>query len=90
MFAKNGVKNRELMLAIFRSTGVSVFWQRKRPLTNVFLEEKKKFAVGRVEQKILEELMTLSSGERTFVSVFSKKRKEFLPSMVAELGWAGS
>ena len=33
--------------------------------------------------------MILSSGERTFVSVFSKK-KEFLPSMVAELGWAGS
>ena len=37
-----------------------------------------------MEQKILEELMILSSGERTFVSVFSKKRRV----LTVHGGWA--
>ena len=67
------------MLAIFFFVLLGPLFLAKNtsPHKRVFFFEKKRknHAVGRVEQKILEELMILSLGERTFVSVFSKKRR---------------
>ena len=81
LFAKNGFKkNHELMLTIFVLL-VSLFFSKKTSLHKRVFEEKKKCRLLGRTKKILEESMTLPSGERTFVSVFSvislvfKKRK---------------
>ena len=62
----NGI---EVVLTIFKSTRVPVFGRENIP-SQMRFEEKKCSLLGRTT-KVPEESMTLPSGERTFVSVFS-------------------
>jgi len=89
------------MLTIFNSAGVSVFGRENIPSQMCFEEKKKCRLLGQTN-KNLEESMTFPLGkffrENVRVGLFCNKpclsfvlrKEEFLPSMVAELGWAGS
>ena len=74
-------------MRFFRSTRVSVFGKEYVPSQTRIWREK--IAVGRVKQKFWKSWWFSPREKERSCQSFLRK-EEFLPSMVAELGWAGS